>query len=238
MQKELEKEEIIVLVQNSLIQKLKIQAWDIQSENLTISNLELKAVRKDKDEIEMKTNSIADFENLKKLIKGIGRLNFFIGEENLVFYSELKKFNDDGSLIVSLPERWLIEERRFNERIKTNGLGQVHLKNKSITSILSILDISESGFSVVLKKADAKRFKEGVVLENCHLEFLDLKLDLNFKVQRLQNFKHYEFADYPYEVTVIGMSYESDCEKTKEKILEAINGLKQEFSALLTEGQS
>ncbi|MBT7608369.1 MAG: PilZ domain-containing protein [Bacteriovoracaceae bacterium] len=238
MQKELEKEEVIVLVRNSLIQKQKIQAWDIQSDNLTISNLELKAVRKDKDEIEMKTNSIADFENLKKLIKGIGRLNFFIGEENLVFYSELKKLNDDGSLTVSLPERWLIEERRFNERIKTNGLGQVHLKNKSLTSILTILDISESGFSVVLKKIDAKRFKKGAILENCHLEFLDLKIDLDYKIQRIQVFKHYEFADYPYEVTVIGMSFETDCENTKNKILEAIRGLREEFSSLLTESHS
>ena len=238
MQKELEKEEVIVLVRNSLIQKQKIQAWDIQSDNLTISNLELKAVRKDKDEIEMKTNSIADFENLKKLIKGIGRLNFFIGEENLVFYSELKKLNDDGSLTVSLPERWLIEERRFNERIKTNGLGQVHLKNKSLTSILTILDISESGFSVVLKKIDAKRFKKGAILENCHLEFLDLKIDLDYKIQRIQVFKHYEFADYPYEVTVIGMSFETGCENTKNKILEAIRGLREEFSSLLTESHS
>ena len=233
MQEELEKAEIITLVQNCLVKKFTIQAWDIHSENLTMSNLEIKAVRKDKNEIEMKTNSAADYESLKKLIKGIGKLNFFIGEENLVFYSELKNFSEDGILIVSLPEKWLIEERRFKERIVTNGLGHAHIKNKSVTSILNLVDVSGSGFSIVMKKVDAMRFKEGTVLEQCSLELLDQKIDMSFKIERVKKFKHYEYDNFPYEVSVLGISYADNDNEIKTRILSAIEELKNELSSII-----
>jgi hypothetical protein len=233
MQKELEKEEINTLIQKSLVKKDTIQAWDIHSDNLTMSNLEIKAVRKDKNEIEMITNTAADFESLKKMIKGIGKLNFFIGEENLVFYSELKKFSEEGVLIVSLPEKWLIEERRYKERIITNGLGHAHIKNKSVTSILTLVDVSGSGFSVVMKKIDAMKFKEGMVLEDCSLELLDQTIEMSFKIERVKKFKHYEYDNFPYEVSVLGISYADNNDEIKVKILSAIEELKSELSMII-----
>lgn len=225
-------DEILNIIQESLVQKHPVQAWDILAGTLTLSNLELKALRKDRKNIELHPSTPADLVNLKKLVSGLGKINLFIGNENLVFKSDLKNLDDQGTLLVGLPEKWMIEERRDQERINTDGLASLHLKNKNMTSVLSINDISTTGLAIVMKKVDAKRYQKENLYPECFLEMLDKKIPVELKLERTTDFKHYEFQDYPYEVSVLGFSFHTPSDKVTNVIENCLEQLGLELKQI------
>ncbi len=235
MKKKLSKDEVGAIIQGSLIKKRPFQAWEIIFHSLLVSNLEIKAVRLERNELEFQSKSEADYQGLKKMIRGIGQLNFYLPHDNLVFLSELKKITESGRLVVSVPDKWMIEERRSQGRVETKGLAQVHLKTKRSILFLTVLDISTTGISIMMKTIDAKIYQVNDTLEGCRVDLLDQHFEVDLIVKRIKSFKHYEFENYPYEVSVIGMSFKDNQERLKSKILIGMNKLLSEIDRLVVE---
>lgn len=194
VEKELEIEEGLRLVEKTGAHKKQLVAWDLFNDIFIKAPLEIKSVSVRSKSLQMMATNSESKGNLNLLINGSGELNLFVSEFALGFSAELYSYKENGLLELEKPKNFLLFERRDGDRFLLDGEILVSLQNNNKIVKKRCLDISAGGLSLIFSKSDAANIRlEKSAQIIIHLGKKDIQVTTEVvDTQKLMPFVHSE----------------------------------------------
>lgn len=171
--------------------------WQMLNENVEKCELNIKAYRKDYNEIELELRD-GQSEKLEKIISHNRILNIYIPELSLSFFCELKSTVKDRRIKLFLPLEYAFHERRKHERVRPFNTYYLNLEiNKSVVK-KPVHDISLGGIAIVLAKTSKVTFKKGEVFSNMVLDLGHRKIKIKAEYIGSQTMDRFKSDGFPY----------------------------------------
>ncbi|MCB9060427.1 MAG: PilZ domain-containing protein [Halobacteriovoraceae bacterium] len=192
-------------------------SWYAFHSNIIKAELVVETIRKDRNEVVIRPlpGSIA---YLQEMIAGQEYLNVCLPKSSLVFTSKIKWMNDEGKLLLSLPEKYSFSERRREERIEPNSSVLVNFKYLGNQVRKNCLDLGLGGFSIVFAKSEGQVLDRGKIIDNIEIRFNDELLEVNCKVTSILILKPYMIDRVPYAGSRVSFQFVDLTPVQKEKI--------------------
>lgn len=170
----------------------QIIGWKIIGDQKITIDLEIKILRKNRDEIVLVSENISKTSLLEMLANGSDKINIYLPEDMALFQSDVKSFEkENGRITISYPKMFAQVERRKHLRlflteelpvpISFHKSNQGH--NKSIQFFTkTCFDISAGGLSFIASKIEQKFFQEKDKIEKIKISLDDKEFLLDAEV--------------------------------------------------------
>lgn len=162
----------------ALKKQYHIVTWSSLDGVISKCQLSLKAFRRDYNEIEFKLEE-QNLEAFKKVITGDKTLKIYIPETSISFSCQLKSFEEDSRIKVTIPNDYTFFERRKHERVAPEKRCYAHIDFNGLRPKLDVHDISMGGFSVIFPKSNKMSIAIKQQFQNVCLDLIGHRIETN-----------------------------------------------------------
>lgn len=135
-------------------------------------------------------------EQVKEMLSGSGKINFFIPFKGLIFTSEIKSFAGNR-LVTQLPEDSEFQDRRTDLRIDTVDIRiEFEINNNRFSK--NCFNLSSGGFSVMFMNSENIGKLNDLTEIEIKLKYKEEVIKLKSRVASVVNVKAYEHEAIPF----------------------------------------
>lgn len=200
---ELEKE----LIESSK-QSEKVIIWNFSLGSFHFIEYNFKTIRRDRNDMVFKpATGFFNFEGLKQIITGSGKLNLYLVERKIFVRADFKSLNEDNEITTSLPDLSMKEERRGEQRLLVSDIDINLMRNGKVEKAI-LGDISTGGASlfIVERKSTIPQVEDQI--DDLHLLGDGVKKLGSAKVVAVKKIPPYQ-EEYSFPVWKISLSFDN-----------------------------
>ena len=146
---------------------------------------------------------------LNQIITGQERVNVYLSSCALFISSRLIGLNNDGELVLSMPDEYQFRERRQSPRIVPDDPVSVVIETSKSSVKTNCNDLGTNGFSLLLSKQDRHSFKAGAHLSNVHIQIGESNIVADVLVVDVLKLKPYQLDSAPFADVRVSFTFRS-----------------------------
>lgn len=218
---------IFSIINNTKNKRKQIIAWRLIGDKKVLIEVSFRVIRKLRKEIVLVAVNPQDKTELMNMVTATGKINLYLPNDLVLFQSQVKGKELDGSVRIEIPSYIAQIDRREDARFHLIDTINVPLKfTKNINRHLaktqffekSCFDLSAGGLSFITSKSESKFFQVGDEIKDILFKLGTKDIKLDAKITSISNLEPNEQNKLHYSGSKICLEYTHIDKKIKDTI--------------------
>lgn len=207
---------IFSIINNTKLNEKPVIGWRLISGKKVTVEIFIRVIRKFRNEFIIRAISPEGRKTLSGLVAGADKLNLYLPDDLVLFQSSIKAIDENGDIVVSMPEMIAQIDRRKHLRllVENDIKSSISFDKKSHGQRENVqkfskkcFDISAGGLSFIISKSEAKYFEIGDKVDNIELSIGERTTRIKGKIVNILEIEPDEYNNLHYKAQKVCIRY-------------------------------